>query len=91
MTARLLDALAEVIAMLDEHDHVFWLQQLITSRNAIARGESKGYERLLGLYGDGCSLNALTLPTPSEQPHFDSLIKECYRLASSEHHPTSQG
>ncbi|MFK8051402.1 MAG: hypothetical protein AB8F65_00400 [Woeseiaceae bacterium] len=75
----LADRLQSIIEQLDDKQHVYWLQNLITARNAILRGDERGLRRLLGLYGEGYSLSAIRVA--SMQAEFDERVHGAQQLA----------
>ncbi|MEM7762990.1 MAG: hypothetical protein AAF290_02855 [Pseudomonadota bacterium] len=77
----LTDVLAQLIDLLDPATDVYWLQQLITARNAMLRGEAEGIRRLLSLDGDGASLTALRMSSDAAQARFDALVASAFAAA----------
>ncbi|MEN7341681.1 MAG: hypothetical protein AAAFM81_02015 [Pseudomonadota bacterium] len=75
------ELLADVIDCLDASQHVYWLQNLITARNAILRGEASGVDRFLSLDGPGMSLPALQLEDSALQSRFDQMLSLAFKEA----------
>ncbi|MEM7610562.1 MAG: hypothetical protein AAF270_02710 [Pseudomonadota bacterium] len=80
---QLLDTLALLVDVLKHERQVYWLQQLITARNEISRGDQHGLQRLLSLYGGPQALDDLTLADGARQSQLVKLRDSANQLASA--------
>jgi hypothetical protein len=94
---QLLEALADLVALLREYGESAWAAWLDRDRQWIQRGDAYGLEHLLGAFGGMGSLNDLLLHPANGHPvapdridlinnQLQALRGQCWRLATDLRH-----